>query len=81
MRTLPCPHVVDCSTQMALKAGNRIISSGTKVEQNCGKEGRQSSSGNEGGTNKILILLIVLIVMLGVGGALAFMKIMKKEKQ
>jgi hypothetical protein len=36
MRTLPCPNVVDCSTQLDLKAGGRTTALGTRIEQNCG---------------------------------------------
>jgi hypothetical protein len=39
----PCPQIVDCSTQLEMTAGGRIITGAISIQQNCGNTGGGST--------------------------------------
>lgn len=68
MKTMPCPNIVDCSTQIELQTGGRTTTGDITAVQNCGMDGETPVPTPTTGPNYMLILLFVFILIVIIAG-------------
>jgi hypothetical protein len=72
MKTMPCPNIVDCSTQIELEAGGRasvgnVVQNCGATEQGGGGSAPTPSSGNSGSSYMILIMFVFMLIVIIAG--------------
>ena len=71
MKSMSCPNIVDCSTQIELQTGGRTTTGNITAVQNCGSTEQQPTSSptpTSGGTNNMMIFILIFILIIIVAG-------------